>query len=299
MPMLDRRAFIGSTGAVALAAVLCRQAAASLSAESTFLAKLASTAMASGVYQVSVEGLPIWVRVYRRSGPNVIFTFNGSIDRTTTAVPVFGTDLSASIPDATIIGISDPALDLFPTITSGWYAGWDGVDLPAILGGFIDRMISALGATRVIFEGGSAGGFAALLYGHRVSGSIVVALNPQTNLDAYSSTGLYRDACWPNLTGPLASVIDCNLVTKYATKFPNCVVYVQNMTDVAHMKLQFGPFLSGLSTGSYWHLIPKTAYFGQFGHKSIPLATWLPAIQAALRAETASALDVLDALGAW
>jgi hypothetical protein len=267
-------------------------------ASSTFLTQLASPSW-SGERYVNIGGVNVWFRVYRRNSPAVIFVFQGTIDRAVTPVPVYGTNLSDDIPNATIIGISDPALDVFPPpLGSGWYAGWEGVDLQAKLGAFFPQMIAALGATRVIFQGSSAGGFAALYYGHAITDSIVVALNPQTDLDKYDYTQKYRDACWNGYTGPLKDKIDCDLVTKYATTFDNYVVYIVNDGDLEHVEDHSDPFVDAIPRGKRWRLIDRKVY-GRNDHVAIPEDIWVPWVAAAVNAPRANATDIKALMREW
>lgn len=264
----------------------------------TFLTQLASTSW-TGERYVDVAGTPIWFRVVRRNSPAAVITFQGTIDRAVTDVPVYGTDLSSAIPNATIIGISDPALDVFPApLGSGWYAGWEGVNLQAKLGAFFPQIIAALGATRVIFQGSSAGGFAALYYGHGVKDGIVVALNPQTDLRKYDYTANYRNACWGGYTGPLTDKIDCDLVTKYATTFDNHVVYLVNEGDLEHVEDHHDPFVNAISRGKHWRLIDRPV-FGEYDHVAMPEAIFVPWVKAAVDAARSNAMDIRELMADW
>jgi pimeloyl-ACP methyl ester carboxylesterase len=193
-----------------------------------------------------------------------------------------------------MIAIADPSLGVLSDLTTAWYAGHDGFETQKILPDLIRNVARACDAERIIFVGRSAGGFAALYYSWMIPGSVCLAINPQTKLDVYSVIDLYRHRAWPNLdkSKSLSEVIVSDLVSCYAERFENTVIYLQSAPDYSHVRHHFAPFLAGIEVKNQTRLIARLGYWGREGHGVIPAQAWLAWLSAAVTAPTAEASDI-------
>ena len=119
----------------------------------------------------------------------------------------------------------------------------------------IRHVAAAVGAGNIVFEGSSAGGFAALVYSHAIPGSLAVAVNPQTDIYRYHQGKVdeYLSACWngsrPNEEEAVTSAIDL-----YSDSFANYVLYLQNQRDEFHVLNHYEPWAQRFSelSGTRW-----------------------------------------------
>lgn len=251
---------------------------------------------AQGVYAVAYGGGEIPVSVQLSASPELVFTFNGAIDRRKQSIPRFAaTGLREFVP-ASIIAIADPTLACDENLPLGWYAGHQGFELQKILPELIGEIVTALAATRVVFVGGSGGGFAALYYSWTIPRSVAIVSNPQTIIENYNPLhiDLYRRCCWPSLpeSATLDSVIDPDLRRLYSERFENTVIYFQIANDHDHLTRHFSPFLASLPRETAAHLILRIGAWGKQGHRPVPKNIWIPWLVAALTAPTTESADI-------
>jgi pimeloyl-ACP methyl ester carboxylesterase len=252
---------------------------------------------AKGVQTVALDGGELPVSVRLRRSPYLVLSFNGAVDRGKHQLPRFAATGIHSYTRASIVALSDPSLARSESLSMAWYAGHEGFELQKILPDFIRRMIESLRASRVVFVGGSGGGFAALYYSWHFPGSVALVSNPQTDLDRYNSYHLktYRTACWPSLEAdaPLSSAITTNLCPLYAERVENALIYFQIANDWGHLTRHFAPFVAGLPREHADHLIARVATWGKKGHRPVPANIWVPWLTAALAAPepTAKAIE--------
>jgi hypothetical protein len=156
--------------------------------------------------------------------------------------------------------------------------------------------VVACEAERVIFVGGSVGGFAALYYSWLLPGSIVIAANPQTDLERYFvlNTNRYRRYCRPSMSKDdrLSSVITSSLVSCYAERFDNSVIYLQNAADPPYVRDHFAPFLAAIDLPHQKRLVARLGYWGRGGHKQPPAREWLAWLNAAIVSPSGEAEDI-------
>lgn len=139
---------------------------------------------------------PLLVPAYVAPDPGDTLTvlFHGAVDRARTRLPFFQRiRFQRSLGAGPTVAFSDPTLDLSRELRLGWYLGTEEIDMPSAIAAAIQRLADALGAGRIVLQGGSGGGFAALQVGAHLPGSHVVAISPQTDLSRYSYR-FYRDA---------------------------------------------------------------------------------------------------------
>ena len=144
------------------------------------------------------------------------------------------------------IFVSDPILDR--NVNLGWFAGaYDGIlqrDLSLLLARHFEKRE---GENAPVFFGASGGGFAALQYGSRVQNSLVICVNPQTNINRYwpGAVDKYLEVAWRGV--PIeATPVEFDLTRTYAVENRTTVLYLQNLGDKFHVQNHLVPFLDNL-----------------------------------------------------
>lgn len=187
-----------------------------------------------------------------RKSKILVICFSGAYPNVEDKVLPFytGVSFSKKLSNISFLFISDPALYL-EGIMLGWYAGTKAFDLQKQMPGFIDFFIKKSSCERVVFFGGSGGGFASLYYSRYVDNSLSIIWNPQTNIqlydvgkwkviNAYSKVGFGVERSF------LSDFIDTDLAKIYSNeKFSNRVIYLQNLTD-HHVSRDLKPFMEAV-----------------------------------------------------
>lgn len=258
---------------------------------------LSSALSASGVYTVRYRGHSIDLRYVRGQGDDVIFLFHGAVNRTTRSLPKFQ-GAFAGFENLHQISIADPTLECSDELAAGWYIGTEQFDLQALLVDLFRDACELLRARKRIYFGGSAGGFAALFYGHSDPDSVVIAVNPQVDLAVYSSNamGSYLSKAWPSIgsVGELAQHRCINVGERYANGFRNSVIYLQSAGDRRHLLKQFPSFLGKVNAKDASNLVVEVGFWGILGHSmSIPSSAYIPWLRTILESESRAADDLL------
>lgn len=235
---------------------------------------------------------PLPIRAWPSPGARaLVVLFHGNVDRQKRPYPSHLGFRKGLHQSAHQISLSDPSLVLGDEVSVGWFAGSEGTPLQQLLPPFFELLASHYDVDRVIFAGGSGGGFAALYYSWRHKGSAAVAFVPQTNIYAFDE-GLrdryrklrdrYLKAAWP--TGPESSQnAPClDLRDVYSQGSDNTVVYVQSSRDLFHLERQMTPFLSSMPEGGFENVALRCSFWGLSGHSgTVPTAemeTWVRAL---------------------
>lgn len=181
-------------------------------------------------------------------GDTLIVVLHGAIDREKYTLPRFEWLGTLAGRGEHILYIADPTLQLASDLQIGWYVGTTGADVIGRVSRLAERTREALGARRILFVGGSAGGFASLMASARVPGSRALAFNPQVTISEYYDRFVNRflnvalpdhsgfDAARAALPGRL-SVLDAYPST---ARMSNRALIVQNSGDTFHMERHLG-----------------------------------------------------------
>lgn len=245
---------------------------------------------------VNTRGLPIAMMLRPGRGDTLVVLFHGAIDRDRRPVPFFQSFFDVMAPQ---ISIPDPTLSPQNTLTTGWYLGREGEDLPSILSMTIKDVSAALGCTRRIYVGASAGGFAALNLAHRDPDGLAIAAAAQTNLAIHrpqSGVKAFIRTAWPSLaeSEPDPCAVGTDLCLRYGLRDSgSSAICIYSSGDLQHIHRQLGPFLSSLLPSMLDRFVLDVGYWGHQGHSgSVPYSVVQNWIAAALKAEkfTASTL---------
>ena len=213
-------------------------------------------AFQSGVHSISFGEDLLDMMFIKKRSDTLLVVFNGSSPRGLGAVPPFfsGLGLISRLP-CSMLCFSDPALYLDKDITLSWYAGTKRTPFQSIIPAIIDKVASTA-AKRVIFLGGSAGGFASLYYATKINTPpVVVTWNPQTNIGKYNPDHIkqFVGVCFgwkegENLNEAYSSV-DSDVCRLYAEGTRPPVIFMQNASDW-HVTVHASPFIE--SFGLCW-----------------------------------------------
>lgn len=212
---------------------------------------VASPFRGSGVHTIYEAGLPIDVHADIKPGRPLVIVLNGNSPRgDALKLPVFAGFGIIPAGEVSRISISDPSLYLASDLTLAWYAGSRELKLQKILPKVIRRFVEIASPEKIIFLGGSGGGFASLYYSWFFSGSLAVVWNAQTNILAYAPTAVekygvsaFGFADIASTKACLTDFVDVSLLPLYADRTnKNYVLYMQNKSDW-HTRSHLGPFL--------------------------------------------------------
>lgn len=154
-----------------------------------------------------------------------------------------------------VLCIADPTLHLHhdDAFRLGWYAGGETWDPAPALADVVQQAMQSIGARRVMFLGGSGGGFASLQLATLFPGSMAFVQDPQTDVGAYYAG--HRDrlfaSTWPSWeqTDALSQHPSrFNMLHHYSTATPeNFIYYRQSTSDDWHVRNHAKPFERAIS----------------------------------------------------
>lgn len=187
-------------------------------------------------YEVdATEGLPLLVFFHGRKSPNVKLPY------------LVGKGLSSG-HSVSRLSISDPSLDFSAENTIGWFAG--NISHPNLqddIAALVTKVAEDYKASRIVFVGGSAGGFASLVLASYFPESIALVWNPQTDIFKYyrKFVDFYIDSCWQGQPELLRRHSVTSVVghTRDEGGEP-LVLYMQEPTDNHHVDSHMRPFLA-------------------------------------------------------
>ena len=224
--------------------------------------------------------------------PLIVF-FNGAQNRTPDyKFPSFSGLRVTPREKASLLCINDPSLYMSDDIKMAWYAGNKCICLQnKIIPSLVSKVYENIGATSLIFIGGSAGGTASLFYAKKFPGSFCITSNPQTDILKYRKhhVNRYLKKClgvndietarsFPQSLGGIVT----DITDFYSGAVTNHTIYLQNKEDRGHFGTHFHGFISSLNLhvpqefGRYQlndKLLVEVGDWGA-GHKSAPREFW-------------------------
>lgn len=208
----------------------------------------------AGISTIWEGGLPIDLLVSPAFSDTTIFFFHGAIERHFTLPVLSGLGISGAV-NANRVFVSDPSLVLEDDLMLAWYAGnHQQPNLQEVLTSILRKIAESLGSKKVVFFGGSGGGFASLYFASQCEDSLALVFNPQTNIAKYSERAVHDFAkrsfrAEPDSTSPLAHLpvgVVTNVCELYTKPKRATIAYLQNQKDSTHVETHLGPFLESL-----------------------------------------------------
>src|SRR5699024_2839446 len=208
----------------------------------------------AGISTVQSGGLPIDLLVSPTASRTTICFFHGAVEPHFTLPVLSGLGISGGI-EANRVFISDPALVLDEQLMLAWYTGNKyQPQLQHDLTRILKKIVEGLGSDKVVFFGGSGGGFASLFFASQFQDSRALVFNPQTNIAKYSERAVrdFAESAFgvtPGVRNPLRQLpghIVSNLCDLYSKPTTTRVAYIQNLNDKAHTHSHLMPFVAAL-----------------------------------------------------
>lgn len=219
----------------------------------------------AGVSTIISGGLPIDLLVSPASSRTTICFFHGAIEPHFTLPVLSGLGISGGV-EANRIFISDPSLVLDDELMLSWYAGNKRQPrLQSDIVTILKKVTTSLGSERVVFFGGSGGGFASLYFAHQFENSLALVFNPQTSIEKYSEHAVHDfvDRAFDVSAGdqdPLRDIpgtVTHDLCDLYRASTRAQVAYIQNLKDRDHVESHLVPFLKSIHSDTEILLLGK------------------------------------------
>lgn len=232
---------------------------------------LAANSVPAGISTIWENGLPIDLLVSPASSETTIFFFHGAIESHFNLPVLSGLGISGGL-EANRVFVSDPSLVLDQELMLAWYAGnYLQPDLQQTLTRIFRKIIHALESTKIIFFGGSGGGFASLYFSSQFPKSLALVFNPQTNIARYNPSAvnefLHRALGLRHCRGRETFPIVTDLCSHYISGPETTIAYMQNLNDTAHLEEHLQPFKDAVGSPTCLQLLVKP--WGE-GHSAPP-----------------------------
>lgn len=217
----------------------------------------------AGISTIMSGGLPIDLLVSPAASRTTICFFHGAVEPHFTLPVLSGLGISGGI-EANRVFISDPSLILDEELMLAWYAG--NKHQPALqsdITAVLKKVTASLESERVVFFGGSGGGFAALYFAHHFENSLAIVFNPQTSIERYSENAVRDfvrfafddDVSHQGMLSELPRTVTHDLCGLYATPTSAQIAYMQNLNDKDHTEHHLLPFLKAVDSKTKVHLL--------------------------------------------
>lgn len=205
--------------------------------------------------RISLRRTKLHLYIEPKATKTLVVFFSAAVRREAGAEPPFfsGRSVGAAL-GVSFLCFDDPILQLDQDLSIAWHAGALGVPLQRIYTQVIRKVAKELGADRLIFAGGSAGGFASIFYASRFPGSLFFAVNPQTDISKYAAEHVERYAGvgfgWTSEKGPVSEGFGAT-ITDLPRYFAHAAasaqgLYLQNDSDTAHIRPHALPLIVAL-----------------------------------------------------
>lgn len=223
-----------------------------------------------GNQRITTPAYPIDIQLdSKKSKPLVVF-LHGRKSPEVKLPYLSGAGLAADL-DISRLSISDPSHYIDPGLSIAWFTGSSTQpELQANIVNIVKKVAKELEAPKVIFVGGSAGGFASMVFSHQIENSVALVWNPQTDVFRYHKNFVnsYVAHCWPDGTNSIPDTVVTSVVKRYeAQPSQNLVLYMQEETDSHHIDEHFKPFQDALSPDS--RILTYQSHWGD-GHAPAP-----------------------------
>lgn len=200
-------------------------------------------------------GYPLRFLLQRTDSTTLLVVSHGALNRTKYTLPRFEWLASMRERPENLLFLSDSGLSDFDDLELAWFTGDAKRNLLAQHVALVKSITKDLGISRIVFMGGSGGGFSALALSRHFAGSRALVFNPQTRIHRYwkAAVQAYIDKLWPDVDTPaslhkigprvdLISQLDPSAVE-------NQVLYVQNSDDEHHVKAHLKPYAYAFGLG--------------------------------------------------
>lgn len=212
----------------------------------------------SGLNTISLNGRLLDFVIRDRGAKLLLVTFHGALSPRQKTIPYIQGEGITEASGVNLLAFSDPSLEL-GAITCAWFLGDRELGkLSKRFRPIIQHVVEETGAEKVLFFGGSGGGYAAVNFASSYEGSAAIAMNPRLNLDAGPPSKLrpYLEVCHnAHTVTPIRRVksefFQPNLAENFKQEAGPDLLILQNRNDSRYLNRQTNPFIKELS--SYPH----------------------------------------------
>lgn len=191
------------------------------------------------ILDVSGERLPLSSLLLQRPGSDtLVVILHAMIDRRRQTLPRFENVRSLRQLPYHMLFLSDPTLNLSPSLRLGWFIGTEKDNVTQRLATLIQDLGQRLGVRKIVLVGSASGGFAAMAMTPLISSSLALVFSPLADIYQHSNGAAARALC-------RAGFPDCKNLTElqtqhgqrtdlrrlYETTSSGRVWYVQNSGD--------------------------------------------------------------------
>lgn len=245
---------------------------------------------ANGNQRISTPSYPIDIQIDGRKSKPLIVFLHGRKAPEVKLPYLTGAGITSGL-DVSRLSISDPSLYIDSNLSIAWYTGSSSQpELQRDIVGIVKKVAAELEATRIIFVGGSAGGFASAVFSHQIEDSVALIWNPQTEVLKYYKKFVdsYLDFCWPGGTKSIPNDVVTSITKQYANNpSRNLVVYMQEDTDEHHIKEHLKPFKEAMALDN--RILAFQSHWGE-GHAPVPKPLLKEVLKACLEADIIASL---------
>ena len=222
--------------------------------------------LAAGIHEIADGHHRIHLLFENRRSRYLLVFFHGSMrpeqlgDFT---LPVFaGTHLTEDLRADHLL-LSDSTLGAGSSeVQLGWYSGTSDYDFSKRVDQIICHVVGQKPYQKIVFIGGSGGGYAALRASALYRDSIAIVWNPQTEIGCYrpSVVSDYAQMCfgvekYDQIDPYLRQDRFFNIKPLYAgERNINNIVYFQNAPDTFHVERHAAPFMASLTGKQDWNM---------------------------------------------
>lgn len=164
----------------------------------------------------------------------VVFLAGAKSQKNTIKPPFFTCKGISKTIKATSIFISDPTFTINSSSQLAWFAGNTEIRAQHVIVEIIKSISIKLKSERILFFGGSGGGFASLFFSFHFANSLALVWNPQTSIENYKKeiSEHYASTAFGVTASDLKEHICSNLKQLYnGESHKNLICYMQNITD--------------------------------------------------------------------
>ena len=199
------------------------------------------------------EKHPLQFLIQNSHSDTLLVVSHGALPRTKYTVPRFEWLDTLRERSENLMFLADTALQAHPDLELAWFTGDASDDLTARYSSVVQEVARQLGCKKILFMGGSGGGFASMALAAATPGSRALVFNPQTIIRKYWNKAVtaYTQTLFPQLESNagldrLGQRVSAVSRISAAHSMNYQINYVQNHDDMFHVENHLGPFAAKL-----------------------------------------------------
>lgn len=195
-----------------------------------------------------ISQLPLSILSQPGTGETLIVVLHGALPRDKYSIPRFEWLKTMEGRQEHFLFMADPGLRLSDDISLAWYTGTEADNVTSRLSEVVVAHARKSGTEKILFVGGSGGGYAAMALSATLPNSAALAFSPQIVIGNYWKNAVqkYLEVVFPQYANmsQVEKVLNSRLnlldVYKSVEEMTNHVFIVQNSGDDLHMRRHIG-----------------------------------------------------------